>query len=353
MVYTYDATGRKLSQQVFGSAPKVTDYIGELLFEGTTPVLKQITHSEGRVVPDGASWEYQYHLKDHLGSVRLTFTAKTQPPVTSTANFETATNANFTNYTRTIFDLVDHTDAGTAFTHVQHLNGGVNGRVGIGKSISVMPGDRVSIGAWAKYMNLSSTANPTPFITALTSAFGTGSTATGELGKLYSGLNSYATAVPNGNHPDDDETAPKAFVTILLFDKEYNLVDAAWKQITTVGLQSSPTVKQPPHDYLFKEVTVREPGYAYVLVSNEHPTYVDVYFDDVTVTHTPSPIVGVHDYYPFGLTFNSYSRENSTLNQYKFNGKKSRRSLAWVGLITEVECISLRILPTPANILHV
>ncbi len=76
--------------------------------------------------------------------------------------------------------------------------------------------------------------------------------------------------------------------------------------------------KQPPHDYLFKEVTVREPGYAYVFVSNEHATYVDVYFDDVTVTHTPSPIVGVHDYYPFGLTFNSYSRENSVPNRWKF-----------------------------------
>jgi hypothetical protein len=38
--------------------------------------------------------------------------------------------------------------------------------------------------------------------------------------------------------------------------KNYNLVDAAWKQMTTVGLQSSPRTKQPPHDYMFKEVTV-------------------------------------------------------------------------------------------------
>ena len=27
MIYTYDATGRKLTQQVFGSTPKTTDYI--------------------------------------------------------------------------------------------------------------------------------------------------------------------------------------------------------------------------------------------------------------------------------------------------------------------------------------
>jgi hypothetical protein len=156
-------------------------------------------------------------------SPRLTFTAKAQTLVTSSANFETATNTNFTNYFRTSYDLVDRTDAGTTYTHVQWLNGGANGRVGVGKSISVLPGDRVSIGAYAKYMNLGSVSNPNAFITNLASAFGTSSTATGELGKLYNGLNSYATAVPNGDHPDDDESAPKAFVTILLFPSPQSL----------------------------------------------------------------------------------------------------------------------------------
>jgi RHS repeat-associated protein len=42
----------------------------------------------------------------------------------------------------------------------------------------------------------------------------------------------------------------------------------------------------------------------------------------VTVTHTLSPIVSSGDYYPFGLTFNSYSRENSTANKFKFQGQE-------------------------------
>lgn len=33
------------------------------------------------------------------------------------------------------------------------------------------------------------------------------------------------------------------------------------------------------------------------------------------------------DYYPFGLAFNSYNRENSTPNQYKFNGKEEQDEL--------------------------
>ena len=60
IIYTYDATGKKLTQQVFGTGAKITDYIGEMVFEGSTPVLKLINTAEGRVLPDGAGWEYQY-----------------------------------------------------------------------------------------------------------------------------------------------------------------------------------------------------------------------------------------------------------------------------------------------------
>ncbi|HTF20635.1 MAG TPA: hypothetical protein VK658_21330 [Chryseolinea sp.] len=108
-------------------------------------VLKLLQQGEGRVLPDGAGWEYQYFIKDHLGNVRVTFTAKTQTATIYTTNFEAATDANFQNYSNTTFDLVDHTDAATVHQKVQWLNGGVNGRVGLAKSLAVMPGDQVSM----------------------------------------------------------------------------------------------------------------------------------------------------------------------------------------------------------------
>lgn len=43
---------------------------------------KFIQHSEGGILPDRRSWEYQYHLKDHFGNVRVTITAKA-PTVTN------------------------------------------------------------------------------------------------------------------------------------------------------------------------------------------------------------------------------------------------------------------------------
>ena len=40
----------------------------------------------------------------------------------------------------------------------------------------------------------------------------------------------------------------------------------------------------------------------------------------------------MHDCYPFGLTYNSYSRENSSSQDYKFNGKEwqDELNLSWL-----------------------
>src|SRR5262249_55245959 len=70
LLYFYDTDGKKASQvlrDASGIQTKVTDYEGEYLYENDT--LKFINTEEGRVIMTGAEPEYQYHLKDHLGSV--------------------------------------------------------------------------------------------------------------------------------------------------------------------------------------------------------------------------------------------------------------------------------------------
>jgi RHS repeat-associated protein len=292
--------------------------VGEIIYLNELEVTRETTQAA----------EYQYFLKDHLGNVRLTFTSKAPVTTSYTTNFESATNPDFENYSSNTFDLVDHTDAaGTVYQKVQLLNGGSNGRVGIAKSIPVMAGDEITAQAYVKYMNLSTSSNPNIFINSLANAFGVSSSSTGEQLKVYNGLNNFAGTVPAGDHYQDDESAPKAFVTILFFDKDYNFVDAAWDQVSTTGAQTSATVKQPPHDLI--TITKKSPiqGYAFIFFSNEHPNYVDVYFDDASVSVTPSPVVSMDDYYPFGLTFNSYSRENSVDQKYTYNGKEEQDEL--------------------------
>ena len=85
------------------------------------------------------------------------------------------------------------------------------------------------------------------------------------------------------------------------------------------------------HELLDWEIDITEPGYVYIWLSNEEVelggTPVEVYFDDFKVTHIKSPVVQSDEYYPFGLTFNSYQRENSTPNQYLYNGKEEQNEL--------------------------
>jgi len=64
-----------------------------------------------------------------------------------------------------------------------------------------------------------------------------------------------------------------------------------------------------------------------IYLSNEETTPIEVYFDDFKVTYTKSPVVQMDEYYPFGLAFNSYSRENGISQDYKYNGKENQDEL--------------------------
>lgn len=47
-----------------------------------------------------------------------------------------------------------------------------------------------------------------------------------------------------------------------------------------------------------------------------------VVFADLQVTHIKNKIIQSEDYYPFGLTFNSFKREDSKANDFLYNGKE-------------------------------
>jgi RHS repeat-associated protein len=80
-----------------------------------------------------------------------------------------------------------------------------------------------------------------------------------------------------------------------------------------------------------KEVTVKEAGFAYIYISNENPTLVEFYVDDVVVTHTPTNVIQYNEYYPFGLqTSTSWTRENTKDNNYLYNaGNELNKDNGW------------------------
>ncbi|HEY8937290.1 MAG TPA: hypothetical protein VIM65_18820, partial [Cyclobacteriaceae bacterium] len=97
--------------------------------------------------------EYQYNLKDHLGNVRVTFTS-TPETVSDVATMEAANasteKSKFLRYdnARTVnYYLFDHTNGSSPSTttgKAQRLNGQGNEIYGLGKSLSVMPGDVIN-----------------------------------------------------------------------------------------------------------------------------------------------------------------------------------------------------------------
>jgi hypothetical protein len=66
-----------------------------------------------------------------------------------------------------------------------------------------------------------------------------------------------------------------------------------------------------------------------------------VFFDDFKVEHVEISVVQVDDYYPFGLVFNSYQRENSLINDYKYNGKEEQTELGLSTYDYVLECMTL------------
>ena len=208
----------------------------------------------------------------------------------------------------------------------QRLNGSTNEKYGLAKSLSVMPGDKINVEVYAKYVDPNST-NWTGVLPTLMSQI-----AANTAGVVIDGAG-YGTSTSTFPFPTQattytsgsSEPGPKAYLNWLVFNKDYQLLTGGFDRISTGAREFGQDVA---HERLFSpEVLITEPGYVYIFLSNEEPTPIEVYFDDLKIDHIKSPIVQSDDYYAFGLTFNSYQRENSTANQYLYNSKEKQDEL--------------------------
>jgi RHS repeat-associated protein len=75
------------------------------------------------------------------------------------------------------------------------------------------------------------------------------------------------------------------------------------------------------------DVNITESGYAFIWVSNETENS-KVWFDDLQIIHTESPIIQTDDYYPFGMNLaSSYQRVDAVNNNFKYNGFEFQEDL--------------------------
>jgi hypothetical protein len=77
---------------------------------------------------------------------------------------------------------------------------------------------------------------------------------------------------------------------MLVFDKNFNLIDLAFQQLDAAYVQPVGNGTKLPMQLLSLNKTIKEPGYVYIYLSNEGNVQQDIYFDDMTITHTKSKV---------------------------------------------------------------
>ncbi|MEQ9009296.1 MAG: RHS repeat-associated core domain-containing protein, partial [Ekhidna sp.] len=311
--YLYDAAGIKLQQKVYkdGTLEKTTDYVGEFIYEDGE--LQLIQHEEGRIVPKNDEWDYQYHLKDHLGNVRVTFSTEPEN-YTMVATMENSNESeSFSNYVAESETVSGEANSGTYVSKNSNL---LNDGLDLNTFLQINKRDTVKVSAYAYYNDAGSSYDLAAGLieTALFGAFSSSYAAEGSTVTQTNFDNAFGNGTLLGGR-STSTTAPPAFINYIFFDREMNYITAGFEQITMSSNGSSVQV-------IADNFIADQDGYLLVYLSNEtdQSSELIVSWDDLEIYHGKTNVVSTQDYYPFGLAFNSYRRTASSPQNYLFNG---------------------------------
>ncbi len=316
LYYTYDASGATLVKRIndYSTSPTtVKNYVYIAGFVYLNDTLQYVNTEEGRIrwADDNGRWSfvYDYYLRDHLGNVRTVLTEEKDTALYPIASLETAQLSNEKLYyfgedsgriNKSGVSGYPTDNTTSPNDYIQQLSGS-GYKIGTGIVLKVMAGDQILIKATSWYnKNGVTPGTPSSPLNALINALisGVGGVTNAAHGITPTQLQNSGVLIPGatafyGSHNSADSTTkPKAFLNWILLDDQFKYV------------ASSSGFDQVGSDQQFKThyvtPTMAKNGFLYVYVSNETPN-INVYFDNLTVTHIKSPLLQEQSYYPFGL----------------------------------------------------
>lgn len=347
--YVYDAKGvklKKISYDGVTGKKLITSYVGSGIYQcnvlssATTYIdtLQYLLNDEGRIRPKTVgrtdTMYYDYFVKDHQRNTRMMLTDELKSDQYPNASLEDMTLSSERLYYsgvdtgRIRKDLVNGYPNDTYTSpnnYVQKLNG--NGfKVGMAVLLKVMAGDKITVRAnswWNSTATPGAPVSPvTNIVNALLNSLPAASGAKVMQSQLTTGiLTPDVSGFLSTRDTSGITTRPKAYLNVVLLDERLNFVNTstgANSYFEQVGASGS----FPTMGITNRKIT--KSGYLYIYVSNETPN-IDVFFDNLQVTHTRGPLLETDNYYPFGVSQSGISSKafNSLTNtKQKFQSQE-------------------------------
>ena len=328
--YLYDATGNKLKKTTREGALVTTTLY--LMGNYVNDALQFIGTEEGRarIKDDNSAIVYDYMIKDHLGNVRMVLTEETRTDAYPAASMEdaqaTIENTYYSNLDATRHERPLYTDTYTnPNDYAARLTGGVEKEdIGPAIALKVMAGDKFNLRVSSFWKDDDPPGTPVnlfgtlleSLITSLDNIPGGGH---GYSAGQLAASNVLAPGVTNFlNNQTYTGSGPKAYVNWILFDEQFKYVASSSGFDQVGGGDMADQLKV----HTFNNLPISKSGYLYIYVSNATDN-INVYFDNLQVTHIRGPLVEETHYYPFGLTMAGISSKGLSFggneNRHRFN----------------------------------
>ncbi|WP_190277641.1 DUF6443 domain-containing protein [Adhaeribacter rhizoryzae] len=322
ILYTYAGDGTKLRKraEIPGTGTPETDYVGSLVYQAG---VLQFAHTpEGRALyqPNATNkWQYEYHLKDHLGNLRVAFAEGTTTTLMATMEASRASEEDtvFTNVAQT--RKQDQVRARTG-SYAARLNAKEKRLLGPGKRLTVFKGDTIRAEVFGHY-EIENKASVLTSLAAWVLSNGAMQVAQppareGSMpgrGKPMFPYLSVGLAL-SPQVVQKEKNVPQAYLKYIVYDSTGHYISSHYQVLSQQAKDS--------WEKLELEYIAEQDGYVEVFTATESGE--EVFFDDLMLTTATPLTIQENHYDPWGMNLVGIEKLGLPDHKFQYNGKEKQ-----------------------------